>query len=294
MNTTIIRKAPLVRFAPLMIFGLMHLGCLSLFFIAPQTSWLWLCFALYLVQMFGITAGYHRYFSHRSFKTSRIFQFVLAFLGSLALQKGVLWWAANHRIHHRYSGQKEDIHAPEHRGFWWSHIGWILTDEYDATQWSYIKDLQKYPELVWINKYHYLPAVILSVAIALTLGWEALLWGYLLSNVLSHHATFFINSLCHMFGRRRFTTKDNSKNSLIMALITLGEGWHNNHHHYQHSARQGFFWWEIDISFYVLKFLSFFKIVWEFKTPPATIYKKTKSQSKISPLITHVPASKTS
>lgn len=246
----------------------MHFSLLSIFLVPIEWKFVGLCFASYFIRIFGITAGYHRYFSHRSYKTNRIFQFILAWIGSTAVQKGVLWWAANHRQHHRYSDQKEDLHSPVQFGFWWSHIGWIMCDEHDETKWDQIQDLSKFPELRWINKYHLVPVITYAVALFLWQSWGGLIWGFFVSTVILWHGTFTINSLSHLFGKRRFETPDQSRNNVWLALITLGEGWHNNHHCYMSSANQGFYWWEIDISYYVLKALSRVGIVRNLKNPP--------------------------
>lgn len=253
-------------------FFAMHAGLIVMFFV--EFSWFWIGFAIfyYAIRMFGLTAGYHRYFAHKSFKTNRVFQFLLALLGSLALQKGVLWWAGHHRTHHKYSGTAEDIHAPEVRGFWWSHVGWILVNDFKQTPTHLIKDFAKYPELRFLNRFAILIGIIPGLILLLGFGFAPFVWGFVVSTVFLYHGTFVINSLAHKFGKRRFETVDDSRNSLILALITLGEGWHNNHHYYQNSVRQGFYWWEIDISFYVLKVLEVFGVVWDLKTPPEKVY----------------------
>jgi stearoyl-CoA desaturase (delta-9 desaturase) len=217
--------------------------------------------------MFGITAGYHRYFSHRSYRTSRLFQFVLAWIGCSALQKGPLWWAAHHRHHHQHSDQKEDLHSPQQRGFWWAHLGWILSAKHDATHSDAIRDFSRYAEISWLNRFWAVPGILLGVTCLITAGWQGLVWGFFISTVLLYHGTFVINSLRHMIGSVRYKTTDTSRNSMVLALITLGEGWHNNHHHYSTSARMGFFWWEIDVSFYLLTLLSLLGIVWDMKKP---------------------------
>jgi stearoyl-CoA desaturase (delta-9 desaturase) len=244
-----------------------HVACLAAFRTGISWEALVLCFALYLIRMFGITAGYHRYFSHRSYKTSRFFQFILAWTGCCAMQKGPLWWAAHHRHHHQHSDEAEDVHSPRQRGLWWAHIGWILCDRYDATNFHAIQDFSKYPELVWLNRYSSIPGLTLAIACFLVLGWQGLIWGFFISTVLVYHGTFMINSFCHVFGTVRYKTRDTSRNSLILALVTLGEGWHNNHHHYATSARMGFFWWEVDLSYYALRLLGALGVVWELKEP---------------------------
>jgi stearoyl-CoA desaturase (delta-9 desaturase) len=218
--------------------------------------------------MFSVTAGYHRYFSHRSYKTSRPFQFLLALAGTLAVQKGVLWWAANHRNHHKYSDQAEDLHSPLQRGFWWAHVGWILSPDYEETDLARIPDMAKYPELRWLNDHYLIPPVVLAVALYLIGGATWLVWGFFISTTMLWHATFTINSLAHVWGSRRYETTDTSRNNPWLALLTMGEGWHNNHHRYMNSARQGFFWWEIDLSYYILVALSWCGIVWDLQQPP--------------------------
>ena len=237
-------------------------------------GWSWwgfaLAIALYYVRMFGVTGGYHRYFSHRSFRTSRWFQFVLALLATTSAQKGVIWWAAHHRQHHKQSDLTGDVHSQQIDGFWWSHVGWILSTKYEDTDESKVKDLLKYPELRWLDRWFLVPPFALGFGMWLVGGWWALTW-FFVSTVLLWHGTFTINSLTHMIGSRRYATTDNSKNHLGLALITMGEGWHNNHHYYQRSTRQGFFWWEIDLTYYVLRALSFVGLVWDLHEPPKKI-----------------------
>jgi stearoyl-CoA desaturase (delta-9 desaturase) len=236
-------------------------------------SWKWflLAVAMYYVRMFGVTGGYHRYFSHRTYRTSRWFQFVLALLAQTSMQKGALWWAAHHRTHHKYSDTAQDPHSFRDYGFWYSHLGWILSAETEDTDMKKVGDLARYPELRWLNAYHAVPGVALAVGLWLVGSWPALVWGFFVSTVMLWHGTFTINSLAHWFGRRRYATTDDSKNSFLLALLTMGEGWHNNHHYYQRAANQGFFWWEIDATFYVLKVLSWLGIVWDVHTPPKKI-----------------------
>jgi stearoyl-CoA desaturase (delta-9 desaturase) len=247
----------------------MHLALLAVFFVPVTTEALLLCGALYIVRMFGITGGYHRYFAHRSYKAGRIFQFVLAWLGCSALQKGPLWWAGHHREHHRHSDTPADPHSPHETTFWWSHVGWILSEDHAETPKGSIEDYSRYPELRWLDRNHWIPGVLLGVACYLIGDWSGLVWGFVVSTLLVYHATFAINSLSHLFGNRRYATNDDSRNNFLLALLTLGEGWHNNHHHYQSSANQGFFWWEIDISYYVIRLLALCGLVWDVRTPGA-------------------------
>jgi stearoyl-CoA desaturase (Delta-9 desaturase) len=230
-------------------------------------SYLGLAIALYYARMFFVTGAYHRYFSHRSYKTSRVFQLVLAFGAQTSLQKGALWWAANHRHHHKHSDQPADLHSPRH-GFWWSHIGWILCRDFERTDLDRIRDMARYPELRFLDRWHLVPPLILALVLFLAGGVPALVWGFCVSTVLLWHGTFTINSLSHVFGRRRYPTRDDSTNNAVLALVTMGEGWHNNHHHFMSSAHQGFAWYEIDLTYYVLRLLSVFGLVWDLKKAP--------------------------
>ncbi|MBO6933738.1 MAG: acyl-CoA desaturase [Deltaproteobacteria bacterium] len=238
------------------------------------------CLVLYVVRMWGVTAGYHRYFSHRTFKTSRVFQFILAFIAMSSAQKGVLWWGAHHRRHHKHSDQPGDIHSPVLGGFWHSHMGWLFYDGASDTDMDKIKDFAKYPELVWLNKYFLVPPTVLAVACLTFFGLPGLIVGFFWSTVLLWHGTFFINSLAHVFGKRRFQTTDDSRNGVFLALITLGEGWHNNHHRYQASARNGFYWWELDVTYYVLKALSWLGIVWDLRPVPEKILEEGREADR--------------
>jgi stearoyl-CoA desaturase (delta-9 desaturase) len=248
-------------------FILAHIAALGVFFVPFAWKWVALMVATYYFRMFFVTAGYHRYFSHRAFQTSRVMQFLFGFFAQMSAQKGILWWASHHRHHHKESDQEDDIHSPTLRGFWWSHVGWIVCEKYDEPRKELIKDFYRYPELVWLNKYYWFPPLFGMVAMFLIGGWSALLWGGLMSTVLLWHGTFTINSLSHVFGRRRYLTTDTSKNNFLLALITCGEGWHNNHHYHQNTANQGWFWWEVDFSYYVLKLMSALGLVWKLRTP---------------------------
>jgi len=275
------QKAPnWVRIFP---FIMLHIACLGVFFVDFSWSAVYLCIGMYFLRMFGITAGYHRYFSHRAYKTSRWFQFVMAWIGCSALQKGPLWWASHHRDHHKHSDTHEDPHSPHKTTFWWSHVGWIISDEYNGYDEKNIHDFSKYPELCWMNTNYWLPGISIAVFCYLLMGLSGLVWGFFVSTVLVYHCTFFINSLCHLMGVRRYETTDDSRNSLILALLTMGEGWHNNHHHYQSSANQGFYWWEIDFSYSILVVFSWFGLVWDLRKPneKALNHRRMEKKSKV-------------
>jgi stearoyl-CoA desaturase (delta-9 desaturase) len=248
-----------------------HVACLAVFWTGVSWNAIVLCATTYAVRMFAITGGYHRYFAHRSYRTSRAFQFVLAALACSAVQRGPLWWAGHHRHHHQHSDQEADVHSPEREGFWWSHVGWLLCRRHDATRLDIIQDFARYPELRVLNHWYAVSGVLFAVGCLLAMGWQGLVWGFFISTVLLFHATFAINSFCHIFGRVRYQTTDTSRNSLVLALLTLGEGWHNNHHYYATSTRMGFFWWEVDLTYYVLKLFSLLGLVWDLKQPPQRV-----------------------
>lgn len=265
-------------------FVAMHLACIAVLWVGVSAVAVWVAIGLYAVRMFALTAFYHRYFSHRTFRTSRVVQFVFALVGASAAQRGPLWWAAHHRNHHRHADTPQDPHSPSRHGFLWSHAGWFLTPHGFRTDWSRIPDLAKYPELRWLDRYDTLVPVALAVALYVlgaalerthpglgTSGAQMLVWGFFVSTTVLFHATVTINSLAHRFGTRRFDTADDSRNNALLALITFGEGWHNNHHFFPGSARQGFRWYELDLSWYALKAMSWLGLVRDLKPVPAWV-----------------------
>jgi stearoyl-CoA desaturase (delta-9 desaturase) len=252
-------------------FILVHLGCFAAIWTGVTWQALAICITLYWLRIFAIGAGYHRYFSHRSYSTSRAFQFVLAFMSQTTTQKSVIWWASKHRHHHLYSDTGHDVHSPRHHGFIYSHLGWIFSRKHDEPDFAKVSDLTRYPELMWLHKFEVLPAILLAGLCFLLAGWSGLVVGFLWSTVLVYHATFCINSLAHVSGRKRYVTGDDSRNNWLLAVFTMGEGWHNNHHAYQSSVRQGFKWWEFDPTYYLLRALFWTGLVWDLKTPPEPV-----------------------
>jgi stearoyl-CoA desaturase (delta-9 desaturase) len=262
----------------------MHLGCLLVFWVG--FSWLGLTIAimLYALRVFTLTGFYHRYFAHRSFKTWRSVQFVFAVVGCSAVQRGPLWWAAHHRHHHTHSDDPEDLHSPRQQGFWWAHMGWFLAPKSSPTNLKLIPDFAKFPELRFLDRFDLLVPVLLAASLfgfGELVAWQApesgvtglqlLVWGFFISTIAVYHVTYLVNSATHVLGSRRYETKDDSRNNLLIALLTFGEGWHNNHHYYPNSTRQGFFWWEIDITYYVLHFMSMLGLTWDLKQVPNRI-----------------------
>ncbi len=286
-------------------FVVVHLMCLGVIWVGWSPVAVGVCVALYFIRMFAITGFYHRYFSHRSFKTSRAGQFVFAVIGATAVQRGALWWASHHRLHHQRSDEPDDVHSPRQNGFIWSHIGWITSEANFRSELGVVRDLAKFPELMFLDRFDVLVPTLLGFALfglgaflqhhapgLHTTGAQMLIWGFFISTVVLAHGTFTINSLAHVFGRRRYETNDDSRNSFTLAMVTLGEGWHNNHHHFPAAARNGFFWWEIDITYYTLKLLEACGIVWDLRqVPPELMDESLLDQSRVNgPRIDTIPA----
>jgi stearoyl-CoA desaturase (delta-9 desaturase) len=271
-------------------FIVLHAGCLGVFLVGWSWTAVAVAIALYFVRMFAVTGIYHRYFSHKTYSTSRIGQLLLALWGGTAVQRGPLWWAYHHRHHHQHSDEGEDTHSPHVHGFWWSHIGWITSRRNFPTDYGKVRDLEKYPELVFLNRFDVLVPVAFALAImgagwmleawAPQLGtnaWQLLVWGFFISTTALFHGTSCINSLAHLLGARRFRTDDDSRNSFLLSLITLGEGWHNNHHRYQSATRNGFYWWEFDPTYYGLKLLSWTGLIWGLKAVPQSVLQEGRA-----------------
>ena len=284
-------------------FVFLHAGCLLVFW--TGISWIALvtCLGFYCLRIFAISAGYHRYFAHRSYKTGRVFQFLLALFGSLSHQKGPLWWAAHHRYHHAHSDRKDDIHSPGQHGFWWAHCFWIFSMAYRRADQRLVSTFTTYRELRLLDRFYALPplaaaALIFFLGYTLqhikpelnTSGPQLLGWGFFVSTVLVHHAVYSANSIGHLFGSRRFESSDQSRNNIFVALLTFGDGWHNNHHFYPRSARHGFYWWEVDLTLYILKALSYLGIVWDLHTPPTRVFAATASRRALNEAVVAPPS----
>ena len=265
-------------------FLLLHAACATVFWVGWSPVAVLICLCAIYVRVFALTAFYHRYFSHKAFETSRLVQFLGGFVGCASAQRGPVWWAAHHRHHHRQSDEQGDAHSPRQHGFWWSHMWWFLTPENARTDTRVVKDWTKFPELLWLERNNMLPPVLMAGACFLlgwglasaspawnTGPWQILVWGFVISTVALYHITYCVNSVAHVIGTRRFNTSDDSRNNWVIALLTWGEGWHNNHHYYQRSARQGFYWWEIDVTYGILVVLSWFKIVWRLHQVPQDV-----------------------
>jgi stearoyl-CoA desaturase (delta-9 desaturase) len=259
------KRVDWVRVAP---FVGVHMMCLGVIWVGWSANLVALALGMYALRMFAITGFYHRYFSHRTFQTSRAAQFTFAVLGASAAQRGPLWWAAHHRKHHRHSDTELDVHSPKEHGFFWSHMGWITSPANFPTDFDEVRDLAKYPELRFLDRFDILVPVLLGYLLLRVGGWPFVIWGFFISTVVLFHCTCFINSLAHRIGTQRYDTHDESGNSFALAVITLGEGWHNNHHKYPGAARQGFFWWELDITYGGLVILQKLRIVRDLRPVP--------------------------
>lgn len=281
-----------IEFLRILPFIGLHIACFAVIWVGFSPIAIAVAIAMYLLRMFAITAFYHRYFAHKAFKTSRLAQCLFAFLGATAAQRGPLWWASHHRHHHVHSDDPQDAHSPKQHGFWWSHLGWFLANENFPTRMERVPELAKFRELRLIDRFDAVAPILLGFAMyglgvllaniypnLQTNGLQMLVWGFVISTVAVYHMTFTVNSLAHVWGNRRFETKDDSRNNLWIALITLGEGWHNNHHHFPGAARQGFYWWELDLTYYGLKLLSMFGLIWDLRPLPQNMLNARRIQA---------------
>lgn len=283
-NIAVDKNPEKIEFLRILPFILLHLACFTVFFVGFSTTALIIAVLLYALRMFAITGFYHRYFAHKAFKTSRFVQFIFAFMAASSAQRGPLWWASHHRHHHANSDKPDDSHSPVQRGFFWSHISWFLTNKNFNSKNERVKDLLVYPELKFLDRFDVIAPLFLAASLYVlgaaleiyaphlqTSGLQLLVWGFVISTVVLYHMTFTVNSLAHVWGKRRFNTSDQSRNNSLIALLTLGEGWHNNHHHFPSAARQGFYWWEIDLTYYGLKILSALGLIWDLRKVPAEV-----------------------
>ncbi|MDR1989155.1 MAG: acyl-CoA desaturase [Acidobacteriaceae bacterium] len=262
------------------VFWLVQASALLVFFV-PFT---WPLVALWAVSHFlramGLTLSFHRYYAHRSFQMNRVARFIWTFIGVAAMQKGPLWWAGHHVNHHRFADREGDPHSPMVSGVYYAHIGWFLNDakhdRIEATN-PVIRDFSKVPEIAFLDRYFFLPPLMLAVTMFAIGGWPWLVWGFCLPTMTLAHSTFAINTVNHMFGSRRFDTIDESRNNPITAIFAVGEGWHNNHHRYQRSARNGFYWWEFDPTWYAIRTMQAVGLAWNVQPVPERIYAEAKA-----------------
>jgi len=245
-----------------------HLGALAALFYFRWSALVVFAAMWVLAQNVGIAMGYHRLLTHRGYATPKWLEYCIATFGTLALQGGPIYWVAIHRMHHRYTDKPGDPHSPRD-GKWWSHMGWImngtLRNETKALK-QYAPDLSREPFYLWLNKYHWLPLTVVGLSLLAFGGWPWILWGAFLPVTIGLHVTWLVNSVTHLWGRRRFATRDDSRNNLWVALLTGGEGWHNNHHAFPVSARHGLAWYEVDVNYYGICLLKWLGLARHIKT----------------------------
>ena len=235
----------------------------------------------------GVGMGYHRLLTHRGYKVPKPIEYFLVTCATLSLEGGPIQWVTTHRIHHAHTDQTGDPHTPRDGG-WWAHVGWILRgtaqDHSQATLERYAPDVVKDRYYVWLNKYYYVPLIVVGVGLLALGGFDVMLWGVFLRVTFGLHATWLVNSATHMWGRRRFETGEDSRNSWWVALLTFGEGWHNNHHAHPTSARHGLKWYEVDINWWGIRVLQFLGLARRIKkvrfNPAATMWQLVTSGRK--------------
>ena len=246
-----------------------HVGAIASLFFFTWKALAVACFLWWVSGSLGIGMGYHRLLTHRGYKTPKWIEYLLTICATLTLEGGPIYWVATHRIHHQFTDREGDPHSPRD-GKWWSHMGWILVGKslhHDTTTLSrYVPDLVKDKFHVWITKRHYVPMIVLGLALLAIGGIPLLLWGIFARTVIGLHATFLVNSVTHIWGSRRFSTRDTSTNNWLVALLTFGEGWHNNHHAHPTSSRHGMKWYEVDMNWYGIWTLKTLGLATEIKT----------------------------
>jgi stearoyl-CoA desaturase (Delta-9 desaturase) len=261
------------------IFWLVQASALLVFAVPFRWAFIAIWAASHFIRAIGLTLAFHRYFAHRAFKMNRVARFAWAFIGTAAMQKGPLWWAGHHVNHHRFADRDGDPHSPMVSGVYYAHIGWFLNDakndRLEPTN-PVIRDFRKAPEIVWLDKYFFVPPLLLAIVLYAIGDIPLLVWGFCLPTTTLAHATFAINTVNHMFGSRRFETVDESRNNPITAVFAVGEGWHNNHHRYQRAARNGFYWWEFDPTWYVIRAMAALGLVWDVQPVPKRIYDEAR------------------
>ncbi len=255
---------------------LFHTSIILLFYVGYSLTSLSVCLLSFIIRMFAIAGGYHRYFSHRSYNISRVFQFILAFLGTTTGQKGPLSWATSHMKHHCSSDKAGDPHSPKLQSIGYAHLGWLWRQNALPTDRKFVQRFQQYPEIVFLNRFHTIGPVTLICFLAL-LGYlldqsypelntsrgQLIAWGFIVPTLLILHGTCLINSVSHYCGSQRFRDGDESRNVWWLFPIALGENWHNNHHHRPSSANTSCVWWEIDVVYYIICLLEAAGLIWD-------------------------------
>jgi stearoyl-CoA desaturase (Delta-9 desaturase) len=284
----------------IVVFWAVQLSALLVFAVPFTWGLVGLWAASHFIRAVGLTLAFHRYFAHRAFQMNRVTRFVWAFIGTAAMQKGPLWWAGHHVNHHRYADRDGDPHSPMVSGVYYAHVGWFLNDaRHDRLEQSnpVMRDFSKAPELVFLDRFHFVPPLLLALSLYFIGGLPWLVWGFCLPTFTLAHATFAINTVNHMFGSRRFETRDESRNNVVTAIFAAGEGWHNNHHRYQRAARNGFYWWEVDLTWYVIRAMAAVGLAWNVQRVPVRIYrearalKANRAASKMPSIVESLPLS---
>jgi stearoyl-CoA desaturase (Delta-9 desaturase) len=261
------------------IFWTIQASALLVFAVPFRWAYVALWAGAHFVRAVGLTLAFHRYYAHRAFKMGRVTRFVWTFIGTAAMQKGPLWWAGHHVNHHKFADREGDPHSPMVSGVYYAHLGWFLNDaKYDRVEATnpVIRDFSTVPEIAFLDRFFGLPPLIMAVALYLAGGVPWVVWGFCLPTMTLAHATFAINSINHMFGSRRFETVDESRNNPLTAFFAAGEGWHNNHHRFQRAARNGFYWWEFDITWYVIRLMKAVGLAWDVQPVPKRIYEEAR------------------
>jgi stearoyl-CoA desaturase (delta-9 desaturase) len=264
----------------MVVFWVVQVSALLVFVVPFSAGYIGLWAVSHFLRAVGLTLTFHRYFAHRAFQMNRVARFVWAFIGTAAMQKGPLWWAGHHVNHHRFADREGDPHSPMISGVYYAHVGWFLNDaRHDVIEASnpVIRDFSKAPEILWLDRLFFVPPILLALVMYLAGGMPWLVWGFCLPTVTLAHATFAINTVNHLFGSRRFDTIDESRNNVVTALFAVGEGWHNNHHRYQRAARNGFYWWEFDPTWYVIRLMEMVGLAWDVQPVPARIYVEARA-----------------
>ncbi len=250
---------------------LVHLALFTLPVVPPTFAAVMVLLVVTRVAGHGVTVGFHRGLAHHSYRTSRWFRFVLAAAGCTALQNGPLWWVLHHRRHHAHSDVPGDVHSPVVDSFWHAHVGWLFTADRTRPDFSTVRDLARYPELVWLDRLWMLPGAAAAGLSYLAAGWAGVVWGFALGTVLVFQVTFAVNSIGHRWGARRFATREGSRNNFVLGILALGDGWHNNHHRAPRSARHGLAWYEHDMGYQIIRLFRVCGLVWDVRQPPAEV-----------------------
>ena len=264
----------------IVVFWSIQVSALLVFVVPFRWPLIGLWAASHFVRAIGLTLIFHRYLAHRAFRMNRGARFVWTFIGTAAMQKGPLWWAGHHVNHHRYADREGDPHSPAISGFYYAHIGWFLNDtrhDHLPPTNPVIRDFSKDREIAWLERFYFFPPLLLAIALYLAGGFPWVVWGFCLPTMTLAHATFAINTINHLSGSRRFETRDESRNNAFTAFFAAGEGWHNNHHRYQRAARNGFYWWEFDPTWYVIRAMAAVGLVWDIQAVPERIYAEARA-----------------